>query len=101
MVRDGRLIQLEARGEVADAHFVLSARERCKDRDARGIAERLKDRGFIAQVAVIDRRFWTAPLYRHISILIFESAFVNVADPVCSRPHGSSNEDRRIAHAQA
>jgi hypothetical protein len=78
-VRDRRLINVESQGEVAHAHLVVGARKGRQNRYSGGITKRFEQRRLVGQVAIIDRRFGTAPLYRHISILAIKSANVHVA----------------------
>src|SRR5450631_3372783 len=69
-MRDGRLIEVEARGEIADADLVLAASKRRENRDTRWIGEGLKEARFVGQIAVVHRRFGAAALNRHTSILL-------------------------------
>jgi len=69
MVRNCRLIEIEAGGEVADADLVFAPRKRREDRQARRVGERFEEDGLIGQILIVDHGLRAAALYRHASIL--------------------------------
>ena len=69
VMRDRRLIEVEPRGEIANADLMLAASECCEDRDTSWIGEGLEEASFVGQIAVVHRCFGAASLNRHTSML--------------------------------
>ncbi len=62
-MRNRRLVQMEPGRTVANEHLVLGPSERCEDAYARRVRQRFQESRLFVQVAVVDRRLGTAPLY--------------------------------------
>lgn len=69
MMRHRWLIQWKPVGKIADADFVVCARERSEYRQAMRIGDRLEKRGRLRKHLARDPLRRTTPLHRHTSIL--------------------------------
>jgi hypothetical protein len=79
-VRDRGLVERQRAREVADADLVFGAGEGREHGQPMGVAEGLEETGFVRPIRLIDVGRLAAPLYWHISILGFISAFVNIVE---------------------
>jgi uncharacterized membrane protein YfcA len=78
MMRDSRLLEWKARGEVAYADLVFRARQRRQNRETVRVPERFEELCVVVKVVIDDLGGGCASLYRHTSILTLVSRIVNI-----------------------